>query len=141
MTLFGTIGALSIALGLGMTGMASAVPLETPAQGDNLVTSVAYDCHEDVRFHFLPEYGRKILHRHRQSNCRVVVVDRDEDDDYNRPRDCHRDVRRHYLPEYGANVTHKHVGDRCRVKVYERNPNGGSGGSCIRIGIIQYCEN
>ena len=88
------------------------------------------------------EYDRRVWHRHRQSNCRVVIVDPPEDD-YDRPRDCHRDVRRHYLPQYGGEVTHKHIGDSCRVKMYRKYPAAkvGGGGACIRLGIITYCEN
>lgn len=98
------------------------------------------DCHADVRRHYLDAYGRQVWHRHRQSNCRVVLADRPGDDD--RPRDCHRDVRRHYLRDYGRNVTHRHVGPNCRVRVYNQYNDGRPhGGNCIKIGPITYCEN
>jgi hypothetical protein len=34
------------------------------------------------------------------------------------------------------------VGESCRVRVYRKYPGGGQGGggSCIRLGIITYCE-
>jgi hypothetical protein len=133
------VSAVLIALGIGMTGPASAMPQTPAAKGDDLVTKVQVDCHQDVRRHYVPEYGRRVWHRHRQSNCRVVIVDR-EDDYEDRPRDCHRDVRRHYLPEYGRSVYHKHVGERCRIRVY--NPYQGSGPGrpdCVRIGPITVC--
>jgi hypothetical protein len=137
------IGAALIALGVGMTGPAGAMPQsQAPATSGDLVVKVQVDCHAGVRRHYLPEYDRRIWHRHRQSNCRVVIVDPPEDDDYeDRPRDCHRDVRRHYLDEYGGNVTHKHVGPSCRVRVYQRHSGDDSGGNCIRLGPITYCEN
>ena len=113
---------------------------QTPAvPGDGLVTKVQVDCHADVRRHFLPEYGRRIWHRHRQSNCRVVLVDPEFEE---RPVDCHRDVRRHYLPEYGRSIYHKHVGESCRVRVYNPYDDGRSGRrDCIRLGPVLVCEN
>jgi hypothetical protein len=135
------VSAALIALGIGMAGPASAMPQTPAAKGDDLVTKVQVDCHKDVRRHYVPEYGRRVWHRHRQSTCRVVIVDR-EDDYEDRPRDCHRDVRRHYLPEYGRSVYHKHVGERCRIRVY--NQYQGSGPSrqdCVRLGPITLCEN
>ena len=136
---FKAAGAAVIAFG--MIGPATAMPqIWSPAQSGDLVVKVAIDCHADIRRHYVPEYGGRIWHRHRQSNCRVIVVD-PPDEEYDRPRDCHRDVVRHYLPEYGGSVAHRHLGESCRVKIYRPYEGGGSGGSCIRIGPITYCEN
>ncbi len=139
---FRSVGAALIALGVATTGPAAAMPQAsaTAASGD-LVVRVQIDCHANARRHYLPQYDRSILHRHRQSDCRAVRVD--PGDDYDRPRDCHRDVRRHYVPQYGDEVTHNHVGDSFRVKVYRRYPGSGrpGGGSCVHLGIITYCEN
>jgi hypothetical protein len=135
------VSAALIALGIGMAGPASAMPQTPAAKGDDLVTKVQVDCHKDVRRHYVPEYGRRVWHRHRQSTCRVVIVDR-EDDYEDRPRDCHRDVRRHYLPEYGRSVYHKHVGERCRIRVYNQYQGSGPGRQdCVRLGPITLCEN
>lgn len=142
MQLFKTVNAAVIALGLGMAGQAGAMPqTAAPADGGDLVIKVQQDCHRDVRRHYLPEYGARVWHYHRQSNCRAVRADPRDDDDDHQPRDCHRDVRRHYIPEYGRQVTHSHVGQSCRVKEYRRHSGNGGGGSCITIGPIQYCEN
>jgi hypothetical protein len=132
------VGAALIALVMGMTGPALAMPQTQAVEGDGLVTKIQVDCHADVRRHYLPEYGRRMWHRHRQSSCRVVIIE--EEDDYDdRPRDCHRDVRRHYLPEYGRSVYHKHIGERCRIRVY--NPyDRPSGRNCVKLGIITLCE-
>lgn len=133
-----TIGAALLALSV-VTGTAAAMPQTPAVQGDDLVVKVQIDCHPDARRHYLPEYGRRVLHRHRQSSCRVVIIDR-EDDYEDRPRDCHRDVRRHYLPEYGRRVYHKHVGERCRIRVYNQHQGGGGGQSCVKLGPITVCE-
>ena len=133
-----TVSAALLALSV-VTGTAAAMPQTPAVEGDGLVTKVQVDCHGDVRRHYLPEYGRRVWHRHRQSSCRVVIIDRDDDYD-DRPRDCHRDVRSHYLPEYGRRVYHKHVGDSCRIRVYNRHQGGGSGQSCIKLGPITVCE-
>src|SRR5690606_34738571 len=82
----GYVGAALLALGIG-TGTAAALPQAPVTEGDGLVTRVQVDCHRDVRRHYLPEYGRRVWHRHRQSNCRVILADPDFDD---LPRDCHR---------------------------------------------------
>jgi hypothetical protein len=116
----------------------SAMPQTPAVEGNALVQKVQVDCHRDVRRHFLPQYGRSVWHRHRQSNCRVVLADPEFDD---RPRDCHRDVRRHFLPEYGRSVYHKHVGPSCRIRIYNPYQGGGYGGpSCIKIGVVTLCE-
>jgi hypothetical protein len=123
-----------------IAGTAEAMPRTPAVQGDGLVTRVQVDCHADVRRHYLPEYGRRVWHRHRQSSCRPVIVDR-EDDYGDRRRDCHRDVRRHYLPEYGRSVYHKHVGERCRIRVY--NPyrdDGPRRPDCVKLGPLLLCE-
>jgi hypothetical protein len=134
------VSAALLALSLG-SGTATAMPQSPLIQeGDGLVTKVQIDCHPDVRRHYLPEYGRRVWHRHRQSSCRAVIVDREDDYD-DRPRDCHRDIRRHYLPEYGRSVYHKHVGERCRIRVYDRyDGDGPRGGNCVKLGIITLCE-
>ena len=117
------VSAALIALGIGMTGSASALP-QTPAPRATISSPRSRSTvMQDVRRHYVPEYDRRVWHRHRQSNCRVDPRRsgrRFED----RPRDCHRDVRRHYLPEYGRSVYHKHVGERCRIRVY--NPYEGN---------------
>lgn len=140
MKLIGIAGAALLALGIG-SGTAAAMPKTPTVEGDGLVTKIQADCHADVRRHYVPEYGRRVWHRHRQSNCRVVIVDREDDYYDERPRDCHRDVRRHYLPEYGRSVYHKHVGERCRIRVYNPRQGGGGGASCIKIGPLTLCEN
>lgn len=132
----GYVGMALLALGVG-TGAVAAMPRVPAAEGDGLVTKVQIDCHRDVRRHYLPEYGRRVWHRHRQSNCRVILADPDFDD---RPRDCHRDVRRHYLPEYGRSLYHKHVGDYCRARIYRPRDDEYRGGNCLRIGPITVCE-
>jgi hypothetical protein len=137
------LGAAMLALGLTTTGQAGSMQVgPMPAAGGNsLVIKVAEDCHRDARRHFLPEYGRRIWHRHRGSRCRVVRVERPDEDDFDGGRrDCHRDVRSHYLPEYGGRVTHKHVGGSCRVRVYRQYDGGGSGRNCIQIGVVRLCE-
>ncbi|MEP9389495.1 hypothetical protein [Mesorhizobium sp. KR9-304] len=135
-----SVCAVLLALGV-MAGTAAAMPRTPTVEGDGLVTKVQVDCHADVRRHYLPEYDRRVWHRHRQSNCRVVIVEpEDEYDD--RPRDCHRDVRRHYLPEYGRSVYHKHVGERCRIRVYNPHQGGGSNRpGCVKLGPLLLCEN
>jgi hypothetical protein len=35
------------------------------------------DCHREVLRHYLPDYGR-VWHRHRGSNCRVQIYEREE---------------------------------------------------------------
>lgn len=133
------ISAALIMLGVGMTGSASAMQPAPVVEGGNLVVNVAIDCHTDVRRHYLPEYDRRVWHRHRPQSCRVILADPDFNDG---PRDCHRDVRRHYLPEYGRSVYHKHVGERCRIRVY--NPYQGNRPSrpdCVKLGPLLLCEN
>ncbi|MDQ2705542.1 MAG: hypothetical protein M3Y43_10275, partial [Pseudomonadota bacterium] len=135
-----TVSAVLIALGIGMAAPASAMPRMPAAKGDDLVAKVQVDCHQDVRRHYLPRYDRRVLHRHRQSDCRVIIVDR-EDDYEVRPRDCHREVRRHYLPEYGRSVYHKHVGESCRIRVYNRHQGSDSSRrNCVKLGPITVCE-
>ena len=140
---FRAVSAALMVLGVAMTGPATAMPqASAPATSGDLVVKVQVDCHASVRRHYLPEYDRRVWHRHRQSNCRVIVVDPENDDYEDRPRDCHRDVRRHYLRQYGGEITHKHIGESCRVRTYSRYPGDRPGGdTCIRLGIITYCEN
>lgn len=133
-----SIASVLFALSIG-AGTAAAAPPQAEVEGDGLVTKVQIDCHADMRRHFLPQYGERLWHRHRQSNCRIVLAE-PEDDDYDR-RDCHRDVRRHFLPEYGRRVYHKHVGSSCRIRIYNQRDGGGQGGNCIRIGVVTLCEN
>ena len=121
-------------------GAATATPQPPAPQSDGLVTRVQVDCHADVRRHYLPQYGRQVWHRHRQSNCRVIVVDREDRHD-NRRRDCHRDVRNHYLPEYGRRLYHRHVGEHCRVRIYERYDDNRRGRNCVKLGPLTLCEN
>lgn len=128
------LGAVSIVLAM-EAGSVSAMPQTPPIEGNVLVQKVQVDCHADVRNHYLPQYGRRIPHRHRQ-NCRVVL-----EEPQRPPRDCHRDVRRHFLPEYGRSVYHKHVGPSCRIRVYNPYQGGGYGGpSCIKLGVVTLCE-
>ncbi len=130
-------GAAILTLTLG-TLAASAMPRTSTVESGSAVVNVQIDCHPDVRRHYLPEYGRRVWHRHRQPSCRIVLVDPEFEE---RPRDCHRDIRRHYLPEYGRSLYHKHVGERCRIRVYDRYEGGGSGGnSCVKIGPLTLCE-
>jgi hypothetical protein len=137
MRLTRTIGAVAMVLAL-ETGSVSAMPQTQAVEGNALIQKVQVDCHRDVRRHYLPEYGRRVWHRHRQSNCRVILADPDFDE---RPRDCHRDVRRHYLPQYGRSVYHKHVGESCRIRIYNPYQGSGPGGpSCVKIGIVTLCE-
>jgi hypothetical protein len=141
MRAFSVFGASLVALAVGLCGQSAAMPQAPVSQAaDGLVVQVAVDCHGDVRRHFLPQYDRRVWHRHRQSNCRVVLVDPPQEDPYDGRRDCHREVERHYLPEYGARVTHRHVGPNCRVKVYRQYDGGSSRQNCIRIGVVQFCE-
>ena len=138
MKAIGTIGAAVFAFGIA-TGAAMAMPQPSAVERDGLVTKIQNDCHADVRRHYLPEYGRRVWHRHRQ-NCRVVIVDREDDYD-DRPRDCHREVRRHYLPEYGRSLYHRHVGDRCRVRIFERYEGDyPRGRNCMKLGPVTLCE-
>lgn len=130
-------GAVSVGMTLA-AGSASAMPQTPTTEGNSLVQKVQVDCHADVRRHYLPEYDRRVWHRHSRNNCRVILDDPDFDE---RPRDCHRDVRRHYLPEYGRSVYHKHVGESCRIRIYNPYQGGGQGGpSCVKIGIVTLCE-
>jgi hypothetical protein len=141
MKLIQVLNAAVVALGVGM-GQAGAMPqTSAPADAGDLVIKVQEDCHETVRRHYLPRYDARVWHYHRQSNCRAVVTDPAEEDDYDMPRDCHREVRRHYVPEYGSQVTHRHVGANCRIREYQRSSEEYEGGSCVQIGPIQYCEN
>lgn len=135
----GTVSAALIALSMG-PGPAAAMPQARVVQESyGLVTKVQIDCHPDVRRHYLPEYGRRVWHRHRQSNCRVILADPDFDDGP-RPRDCHRDIRRHYLPEYGRSLYHRHVGERCRIKIFDEYEGDYGGRDCVKIGPITLCE-
>jgi hypothetical protein len=133
------VSAALIVLSVG-AGTAVAMP-QSPVvpDGNSLVTNVQVDCHADVRRHYLPEYGRRVWHRHRQSSCRVVIVDREDDYD-DRPRDCHREVRRHYLPEYGRSLYHRHVGERCRIKIFDEYRGNGDRRDCVKLGPIVLCE-
>jgi hypothetical protein len=110
-----TVGAALIALGIGMTGPVSATPKRPAAEGNDLVTKVIVDCHPDARLHYLPKYDRKVLHRHRQSDCRVVLVDPPE-----QAIDCHPDARLHYLPKYDRRVLHRHRQSDCRVVIVDQ---------------------
>ena len=110
-----TVSAALIALGIGMTGPASAMPKTPAAEGNDLVTKVIVDCHPDARLHYLPRYDRKVLHRHRQSDCKVVLVDPPEE-----AIDCHPDARLHYLPKYGRKVLHRHRQSDCRVVIIDQ---------------------
>ena len=128
-------GLMALAIALLPTSYAEAAPVDAAPQTlPSLVIPVQADCHADVRRHFLPQLGRRVLHRHRV-DCRVVIVERDDEDedDFGR-RDCHRDVQRHFLPEFGRRVTHRHVGPNCRVRVYEErrrdDDDGGRGAYC-----------
>lgn len=131
-----TFSAILLVLGIG-AGSAAATPIMPAPQGDSLVVRVQADCHRDVRRHYLPQYDRRVWHRHRRSDCRVILADPDFDD---RPRDCHRDVRRHYLPQYGRSLYHRHVGERCRVRIYEQHSGNRPGGNCVKIGPVTLCE-
>jgi hypothetical protein len=138
MRLIKILGAVSMVLAM-EAGSVSAMPQTPPVEGNALVQQVQVDCHPDVRNHYLPQYGRRVLHRHRQGNCRVVLVEPQVQP--RPPRDCHRDVRRHFLPEYGRSVYHKHVGPSCRIRIYNPYQGGGSAGpSCIKIGVVTLCE-
>lgn len=134
------LSAALLAFSLAATGQLWSMPQSSGPTDNSVINVAVQDCHSDVRRHYLSDYGRKVWHRHRQSNCRVVLSDPNEDDDV---RDCHRDVKLHYLRDYGRKVWHKHVGNRCRVKTYEYYDGGGSrpGGTCIQLGPLVYCEN
>ncbi len=136
MTRMRTATAALFALCIG-TGAAVAVPESPVSKADGLVTKVQVDCHADIRRHYLPEYDRRVWHRHRQSNCRIILADPDFDEG---PRDCHREVRRHYLPEYGRSLYHRHVGERCRIKIYDEYRGGQGGPSCVKFGPVTLCE-
>ncbi len=110
-----------------------------PSPTNDLIIKVQEDCHADVRRHYLPQLDRRAWHRHRQSNCRVVLVEPEDDDDDDGPRDCHREVRRHYLPEYGERLAHRHVGNSCRIRIYRRDDDG-DGRNCVRFGALTFCE-
>lgn len=122
-----------------LSGTLQASPLLAQEDSDDsIVTAAQNDCHQDVRRHFLPEYGRRVWHRHRQSDCKVVLADPDDADD--NLRDCHRDVRKHYLPEYGRSLYHRHVGERCGISVYNEYKDTQPGKPCLRIGPLTLCE-
>lgn len=137
MTILRAINAICIAAGLSLTAPAIAAPaLDAPSHDSGLVINVR-GCHGDAQRHFVPEFGRTVLHRHRRPDCRPVQAAGPGVG----PRDCHRDVRRHFLPEFRGSVPHRHVGNSCRVRVYQRfNPNRPRPGSCIQIGPVRYCE-
>ena len=120
-------GLLATTQSMAMTGA------DMPEAGDNLVVQVR-GCHADIRFQYVPQFGEKAWHYHRQGNCRPVRA---------KPvaRDCHRDIQRHFVAEYGRKVTHKHVGPNCRIRVYGAyNPNKPRPGVCVQIGPVRYCE-
>lgn len=90
------------------------------------------DCHANAQAHPLPGYGRRpILHQHRGSSCRVVILEDEEDED------CHAEPERHSVPGYGR-VWHRHIGRSCRVEIL-RERSGGSGPGCVRIGPVTVC--
>lgn len=102
-----------IAWSLG-AGTAGAMPQTPAAQSSDLVTKVIVDCHPDTRLHYLPKYDRKVLHRHRQSDCRVILVNPPQE-----AVDCHSDTRLHYLPKYDRKVWHRHRQSDCRVVIVD----------------------
>ena len=70
----------------------------------------------------------RVWHRHRQSNCRVVLVDPPEEEISTTAAGIAiAKCERHYLPEYGAprHRTDMSAGS-CRVKVYRQYDGGGS---------------
>ena len=50
------ISAALIVLGVGITGIASALPRAPAVEADGLVEKVQIDCLADVRRHYLPQY-------------------------------------------------------------------------------------
>src|ERR1044072_8613910 len=107
MKLIKPLGAALLALSFA-TGSAPAMPQAPEVSRDELVTKVAVDCHQDARLHYLPKYDRKDLHRHRQSDCKVVLVHPPQE-----AVDSHQDARLHYLPKYGRKVWHRHRQSDC----------------------------
>jgi hypothetical protein len=90
------------------------------------------DCHANAQAHPLAGYGRRpILHRHRGSSCRVVILDEEEDD-------CHRQPQQHRLRGLG-NIWHRHVGPSCRVEELEVYRPGQSTQGCIQVGPVRVC--
>jgi hypothetical protein len=120
------LGACSLACAAGP--IAPKVDLPSTTMAPILVHNT---CHSNFRTH----NGAYPLHRHRQSDCGMVIAD-DEGDSYD---DCHHSVLRHYLPGYGK-VWHRHRGPSCRVEVYEHEsgPSPGIGG-CVQIGPSVIC--
>ena len=70
-----TVSAALLALSV-VTGTAAAMPQTPAVEGDGLVTKVQVDCHADVRRHYLPEYGRRVYHKHIGERCRIRVYNR-----------------------------------------------------------------
>jgi len=110
---FATLGASLLFL-----GTAAAAPIApgagAPSAAPGLaVEEVQIDCHEQVRVHRLPGYGR-VAHYHRGRNCRAVIVENEEVE----VEDCHRDEQVHRLRGYGR-VLHYHRGPNCRAVIVE----------------------
>jgi hypothetical protein len=135
------LGLLFLATAVGAVMGASAGRAETPTILDQvappgIVQVQDEDCHERTRRHFLPEYGRRVLHHHRGRNCRVVIDEDFQDEEPDRS-DCHREPQRHYLEEYGRRVWHTHRGRSCRVQILQEQREQQRG--CFRAGPIWVC--
>src|SRR5690349_11880616 len=123
MKLIKALGAALLALSFA-TGSAPAMPQAPAVSRDTLVTKVAADCHQEARLHYLPEDNREVWHRHRQEDCRIVVVDPPQGaakpsngaaNPPQRENDCHQDARLHFLPQDGRKVWHRHRQSDCKV--------------------------
>lgn len=137
MRLLRTIAAVTLAAASAITMPAFGSPSGAPVVDGSLVEQVR-GCHRDVERHFVPEFGRRALHRHQGPRCRPVLVDGPGPLPGPRPgRDCHNDARRHFVPGYG-NVLHRHRRD-CSVRVLRRGSSFRPD-ACIRIGPVIYCE-
>ena len=128
--------ALAAALSGAAASAASAPLAADPVGNPGIILVQRDDCHENVRRHYLPEYGRRVEHYHRGRSCRAVIV---EDEGYDEPRDCHRDPQRHYVRELGRSVWHRHVGPRCRVDTMREYRGDRRDEGCVRAGPVTIC--
>ena len=87
---------------------------DTSAASGLDVLKVHSTCHANTRRHYDPDFGGPVDHHHRQSDCRVIYDEEEEEED------CHSSPQSHRLQGYGRRpVLHRHRGSSCRVVILE----------------------
>ena len=103
---------LTVAFFASLTGFAMAgQTAPPPASADASLVIQIRGCHADARRHYVPEFGRRVTHFHRQRNCRPVRAQAPR-------RVCHRNVQVHR--HGGVRLRHRHVGPNCAVRIVRR---------------------